>query len=98
VPKERKEEFIERREEFVGVWLSSDKITKQSDKISYTNWQHAINALIKAQDFFIELGSNPDTGKSGFLIDARVAEAMEKALIKTKSLIKEKVKVLQKEI
>ncbi|GAH13403.1 unnamed protein product [marine sediment metagenome] len=44
------------------------------------------------------MGSNPDTRKSGFLIDAGVAEAMEKALIKTKSLIKEKVKVLQKEI
>jgi len=98
VPKERKEEFIERKEEFIGAWLSSDEITKQSDKISYTNWQHAINALIKAQDFFIELGSNPDTGKSGFLIDARVAEAMEKALIKTKSLIKEKAKVLEKQI
>ncbi|KKK64625.1 hypothetical protein LCGC14_2982330, partial [marine sediment metagenome] len=41
--KERKEEFIERREEFIGVWLSSDEITKQSDKISYTNWQHAIS-------------------------------------------------------
>ncbi len=98
IPKERKEEFIERREKFVSVWLNSDEITKQSDKISYTNWQHAIAALIKAQGFFIELGSHPDTGKSGFLIDAGVAEAMEKALIKTKNLIKEKAKVLEKQI
>lgn len=98
IPKESKEEYIERREEFVGVWLSSDEITKQSDKISYTNWQHAINALIKAQDFFIELGPNPNTGKFEWIIDARVADAMEKALVKTKSLIKEKVKILEKQI
>ncbi len=93
IPKEKKEEYIERREEFIGVWLSSDEISKQSDKVSYRNWQHAINALVKAQDFFIELGINPDTGKMEFLIDAGVAEAMEKALIKTKEKIKEKVKV-----
>lgn len=97
IPKEKKEEYIERREEFVGVWLSSDEIAKQSDKVSYRNWQHVINALVKAQDFFIELGMNPHTGKWEFIIDAGVAEAMEKALIKTKDLIKEKVKEKIKE-
>ncbi len=92
IPKEKKEEYIERLEEFVGVWLSSDEIAKQSDKVSYRNWQHAINALVKAQDFFIELGINPESGKMEFLIDSGVAEAMEKALIKTKEKIKEKAK------
>lgn len=97
IPKETKEEYIERRVEFVGVWLSSEDFAKQSDKISYKNWQHAVTALIKAQDFFIELGTNPNTGKFEWLIHSGVAEAMEKSLIKTKSLIKEKVKILQKQ-
>jgi hypothetical protein len=86
VPKERKEDYVKRNEKYVGVWLRSEDMANQSDRVSYTNWQHAINRILKDQDFVIDLGRNE------WLIEAGVADAMEKALIKTKDLIKEKVK------
>lgn len=90
IAKERKEEFYEPINDYVGVWLRTKDMAEQSDKISYTNWQHAVNAILKAQDFVIDLGKNE------WLIEASVADAMEKALIKSKELIKEKEKVKEK--
>ena len=69
----------------------------QGYKKTYKSWQHAIIALIKSQDFFIELGVNPNTGKNEWVIDANVAIAMEKAIRKTKAKFKELKKELIKE-
>ena len=91
IPKERKEEFIKRNERYVGVLLRSEEMANQSEKVSYTNWQNAINRILKDQDFVIDLDKNE------WLIEAGVADAMEKALIKTKEFIKEKVKEKEKE-
>ncbi|MHA1230953.1 MAG: hypothetical protein ACTSPQ_09935 [Candidatus Helarchaeota archaeon] len=90
IPKEDKELYIERKKEFVGVFLSSDDFTIQGEKKTYTNWPNVINELYKSQDFFIELGKNERTNKYEWVIASNVAQAMEKAWKKTKEIIKEK--------
>jgi len=92
IPKEEKENYYEEKTEYIGVGLKAESLATVSDKVSYTNWQNAFNALIKSQDFFIGLGENPNDGETWWLIHPSVADAMEKALIKTKELVKEKRK------
>lgn len=96
VSREDKEKYYEPVLKYKGVWFSSNDFTKQGDRLSYMNWQNAVDALIKGQDFFIDLGQNPNTGKREFIIHPDVADAMEKALIKTKLKIKELKKVKEK--
>ncbi|MEJ2248931.1 MAG: hypothetical protein P8Y70_18630 [Candidatus Lokiarchaeota archaeon] len=90
IPKSEKEKYVKRNKNYVGVWLKTKKIAEQSDKLSYRNWHNIVDRLLKDQDFFIEINANE------WLIKANVADAMEKALIKTKELIKEKEKVKEK--
>ncbi|MHA1758018.1 MAG: hypothetical protein ACTSVV_14695 [Promethearchaeota archaeon] len=87
VSKEMKEQYIKRNERYIGVWLRTRELTEQGDKITYKNWYNIMNKLLKDQDFIV------DIGKDEWLIEAGVADAMEKALIKTKDYIKEKVKI-----
>lgn len=96
ISKVDKDTYIERKTEFVGVFLSSNNFASQGLKKTYTSWPIAMNELYKRQDFFIELGRNEETGKFEWVIDASLARAMEKAWIKTKEIIKEKKKEKKK--
>lgn len=91
VPKEEKEEFIEKREIFIGVKVPSNSINEKFEKVSYTSYPKLLSRLVTDKSFFSEIG------KRGWIVHPNVALTMEKALIKTKEYIKEKVKEKEKE-
>jgi len=92
VPKEDKEKYIERKIELVGIKVPLDILSESYSKKTYTSFPKLMSSLVKHKGFFTEIGNR------GWLVHPNVAFSMEKALIKTKEFIKEKLKVKEKEI
>ena len=91
VPKEDKEKYIEKKKELIGIKFPQEIINDKYSKLTYTSFPKVMSGLIKDKGFFSEIGTR------GWLIHPNVAFSIEKALIKTKEYIKEKVKEKEKE-